>query len=162
MFRGICLFRSAIRGGVQFNEPSTDRSRVVTITGGTYYRSFVVTLPSNCRAAVNRKNSDLSNKRGRQVSVTETVLGSTPVIVLSRTATDISPRGRRRLRGTVQRLAGNGAVLVVTRHLSAIHATSRVVILRGNEVIRHKGRRRLVHRSNLCEHFIKVHDQTVN
>lgn len=160
MFRQICLFRSAVCGGVDVNGPSTARRRICTTTGGTHYCSFVVTLPSKFRAMINRNNTALSNNRGRHVSVTHYVLGSTPVVVLSRTATDMSASGRDCVRRTVSRLMGNGAVLMVTRHLGAVRGTSRVLIVSGNRVTRRNARRRLLGRPNVCRRFIGVQGGT--
>lgn len=151
IFRSICLFRSDVHGGVQFNGDSTASRRVMTTTGGTYYRSFVVRLPRNCSAVIKRKNYALSNNRGRQLSVTHTVLGSTRVILLSRTATSLSPRGRMRVRGTVSALVGKQAIVIVTRHLGAVVKTSRVIILSSKGIRRRNARSRLVYQSNLCQ-----------
>lgn len=160
MFRHICLFRSAVCGGVDVKGPSTARRRICRTTEGTHYCSFVVTLPRKFGAIINRNNTALSKNRGRHVSVTHYVLGSTPVIVLSRTATDISASGRDCVRRTVSRLIGKGALLMVTRHLGAVRATSRVLIVSGNRVTRRKGRRRLLGRPNVCRSFIGVQGDT--
>lgn len=153
IFRSICLFRSAVHSGVHFKGPNTASRRVVTTTRGTYYRSFVVHLPRKCSAVINRNNYALSNNRGRHVSVTHTVLGSTPVVLLSRTATSLSPRGRIRIRGTVSALVGKHAIVIVTRGLGAVVGTSQVIILRSKQMGRRNARSRLVQRRKLCTHL---------
>lgn len=92
----------------------------------------------------------LSNNRERHVSVTETVLGSTPVIVLSRTATCASPRGRTVLRGSVTGLMTKGALVMVTRELSAIGSDSRVFIMGSKGMATRNARRRLLISYPLC------------
>lgn len=93
--RSICLFSNSVHSGVTCNGPSTARRRVVRTTGYTGVRSFVVRLPSRCSAFINRHNTELSNNRGRHVSVTHIFLGGPPVLVLSRTADTLSGRDRQ-------------------------------------------------------------------
>lgn len=150
IFRSVFLFGRDVLSGVHVNGPSTDRRRIVTTTGTTRYRRFVSGLPNKCRAIINSGNVRLSNNRHRQVTVTQTVVGGSPVVILSRTATFDSPRGRCLVRGTFRGLVRNGAIVVVTRHLSAVHGTSGVVIVRGKRLVRRKGRSRLISTNKHC------------
>lgn len=150
-----CIFRSDglvandVFSGVHLTEPSTGLSRIVSTVRGTRYVSVVRGFSDKISAIVNSGNMCLSKKRAREMTVTETVLGGTPVIVLSRTATFTSPSGRIGVRGTLGRLSGGGAIVVVTRQLSAIGGTSYVFILRGNGLVRRNGARRLYDRGNI-------------
>lgn len=94
MRRSICLFYKSVERGVTCKGPKTSVRRVVSTTGGTGVRRFVVSLPSKCSDFMKRQKAHLSNKRGREVSVTEMFLGGPPVLVLSRTADTLSGRDR--------------------------------------------------------------------
>lgn len=103
---------------------------------------------------MNRGKYRLSKNRHREVSVTETFLGSTPVVLLSRTATDLSIRGRATVRATLSHLVGSGAILVVTRHVHAMSNTSGVIILGSNSMTRRNSPTALVGRGNRFTHVI--------
>lgn len=147
IFRGDHLVGTSVLRGMGLNGPGTSGRSMVGTLGTTRYASVVRGFPSKISAMVNSGKICLSNNRTRHVTVTETVLGSSPVIVLSRTATFTSPSGRIGIRTTVHRLSGNGAMVVVTRELSAITGTSGVFILSSNGLTRRNGFSRL-HRHN--------------
>lgn len=149
MFRGAFLAHSDMLRGVHVNDGTALR-RIQTTTGRTRVSSFVVSLPSKCSAGINDFNSHFSNKRGREVTVTHTVLGGTPVLVLSRTADTTSPRGRMRVSVTVSGLYGKGAILVMTRHLNTVGVYSGITIIRGRAVATFKARRRILRRGRCC------------
>lgn len=132
------------------NSSGTAESTIVTTTHTTRYRRFVRGLPGKCRAHVKSGNIFLSNNRTRQIYITQTVLGGTPVLMLSRTATFTSPRGRCGVRRTLGSLVGSGAIVVVTRHLSSVMSSSQVVMLGSKETMRYKQRRRLSSRRKMC------------
>lgn len=136
--------------GLTVNGPSTAHSRVVTTTGRTRSRSFVGHLPGKCSAFVNTSNNGLSRNRGRLLYVAELVLISPPVLVLSRTASDVSAQARVGVRHTFRRLVRNGATFVITRELSAVGGTSLVLIVGGNSIVRGNARRSLVTSGNFC------------
>lgn len=149
--RGIRLFGSAITGGVTCTQARRcDHRRVRRTTHVTCTVSFVGGVSGNLSAIVNRGNILLSNNRHRHVTVTQTLLHSDPVLVLSRTASTLSARSRHTVRTTLSRLRGGHASLIVTRHLSAVRGTSRVIIIRSNIVIRHNARGSLLRRHNIC------------
>lgn len=148
--RSGCLFSGAVHRGVEVKSLGTASGRMRRTTGSYNYRRFVVTLPSNCSAVINDTNKRLSKNREREVSVTETVLGGTPVVVLSRTATCASPRGRTLVRRSITGLVGKGALVIVTRELSAVISTSRVFIVRGKAITRAKARGRLLTGNRVC------------
>lgn len=148
--RSRCLFGASLLRGVHLKHLSTASRRMVRTTGGTRYVRFLRGLPRNVRSVTNSTKGVLSKKRHRQVSLTQTVLGSTPVMILSRTATCTSPRGRRGVRTTVTRLIGKGALMIVTRGLPTVVGTSRVYIVSRKGVITAKGRRRLVRTYPRC------------
>lgn len=149
IFRGDGLVGTDVHSGILLKGPGTDVRRIVSTLRGTRYLSVVSGFSGNVRAIVKDGNMCLSNNRAREVTVTETVLGGSPVIVLSRTATFTSPSGRIGVRGTLSRLSGSGAIVVVTRELSAIGGTSYVFMLRGNGLIRRKDTGRLGSGGNL-------------
>ncbi len=144
------LFANAIVRGVHCNQLSTASSRYVRTTHLSNTSSFVAHLPGNCRARLSGGNSGLSRNRHRLVTVTHTTITSPPIVVLSRTASDVSAHARTVMRGNVSDLVRNEAIFIVTRELSAIGGSSIVVILSGNEVVRHKDRDRLVTRGKRC------------
>lgn len=90
------------------------------------------------------------------MSVTHTFLGGTPVVLLSRTATSLSMRGRALVRATLSELVGDGAILIVTREVEAIRGTSGVVMLSGNAITRTNGPGRLVGGGKLFERVIRL------
>lgn len=150
------LFSSALRRGVTFNLRSevtsgpTVLSTMGRTTGSTYVRSGVVNFPSRCGAVIKRHKIALSKNRGRQDSVTETLLGSSTVLVLSSSLSTISASARRRvLRGLV-RAERNGAAVIVTREVSALRGTSRITILSSKGLARCNAPRRLLRLNNFC------------
>ncbi len=150
ILRSARLFANAIVRGVHCNELSTASRRMVTTTGATSTRSFVVQLTSNCSAILRLSNTGLSRNRERLLGVTETTVSGTPVLVLSRTASDISAHARQRVRRNVSELVGGHAAFIVTRQLSAMEGTGTVVILRRNRVVRHNSRSSLLTVGNEC------------
>lgn len=154
IFRSILLFGTSIVSGVGVKGGSTARRRIGTMTHLTHYSRFVTQLPGNCSALVNRGKRSLSKNRHRHVSVTHTLLGSTPIVLLSRTATDLSMRGRALVRTNVSRLVGGGAIIVVTRHVHAITGTRRVIILGSKAITRRKTPSRLLTQGNRFTHVM--------
>lgn len=134
MARRARLFRSDVTGGVTVTGPKTAERRVVRTTGGTSVRSFVVALPGNCSARIKRLKSALSNNRGREVKVTETFLRSTRVVLLSRPASGLSSLGRNVVLGSLGRSTRGGAIILMSREMSAVGMTSMICRVRGNEV----------------------------
>lgn len=150
IFRAGRLFQRALTSGIHTSGPATASSRIHTTLSTTRYSSVITGLPRNVGAVLNTNKTCLSNNRIRHMTLTHTVLGSTPVIILSRTATFTSPRGRTLVRHTFDGLTTNHAIVVVTRQLSAIIKTSGVIILGRNDIRRANARTRLLSRGNLC------------
>lgn len=150
IFRGAGLFGASLLRGVGCNGPTTDSRTIRHTVSLSRDQRVVSQLPGKLGAGVKMSKAFLSKKRRRHVILTQTVLGSTPVIILSRTATFTSPRGRRLVRGTLRRLEGKGAILVVTRRLADMRSTSGVLIVTRNGVTRRNARDRLVTQGNVC------------
>lgn len=131
--RSARLFRSDVGGGLGVTGLSTASSRVVSTYGGTSIRSFVVDLPGNCSAVINRLNSALSNKRGRELKLTETFLRGTPLVLLSRPADGLSDLGRTMVLGSLGRRESGGAIILMSRERSAVGVTSAICYIRGKE-----------------------------
>lgn len=149
MFRSIALFGASITRGVHLNGGNTASRRILITTGLTGYSRFIRGLTGNCSARVNRGNYGLSNNRHREVSVTHTFLGGTPVVLLSRTATSLSIRGRALVRATLSGLVRGGAMVIVTREVEAIRGTSGVMILSSKGVTRYSAPSGLVRGSDV-------------
>ncbi len=154
--RRTVLFGSAVGGGVAFNVRGIPVRSIVHTTGVTGTRSFVRRARRNCRAGVKSHKNGLSKKRHRHVTVTHTMLGGPPVLVLSRTASTLSARDRELIRSRLAGLVGGHASVIVTRHLSAVRRTSRVVIVHTNGVRRHNARGRLSASNKLCSRLYRV------
>lgn len=150
MGRRTVLFGTDFGSGVHFNGASTASRSVTGTTGVTGTCRFVAGSRRNFSAKVNSHNNELSKNRHRHIDVTHTVLGGPPVLVLSRTASTLSARDRHLIRSTLRGLVGAHAAITMTRQLDAVGRTSRVYMLRRNEVIRHNARRRLVAGSKCC------------
>lgn len=112
--------------------------------------SVVRGLPLNVRAVVGSSLKGLSNNRGREVTLMERLLGSTGVVVFSRTATSMSPVAREVVRRAVMRLSVRSAMVIVARGLSVTGSTSGVCILGSNSVRRSNARAALLGRGNRC------------
>lgn len=128
------LFSSAVRGGVHVTGQSTAQRRIRTTYGGTTLSNFVRDLPGNCSAPINRLNNTLSNNRHRHVNITHTFLRSTPFLLLSRPASGLSDLGRNIVLGTIQTRYGSGAILLISRHGSAVTTTSVDFSIRDNQL----------------------------
>lgn len=78
-----------------------------------------------------------------------------PVLVLSRTASSVSAEARVGVRRTFTGLVRKEAAFVITRHLSAVHRTSIVLMVGSKGVVRRKGRRMLVGGRNFCRRLCR-------
>ncbi len=107
-------------------------------------------FPSKCSARVRRNNAGISNKRGRHLYVTHTLLGGPGVLVLSSSADTISAGASTFVEGNFGRFVPSAAGVVVTRHMTSIRSTSLVVIVRGKGVRDINARSRLLGGDRVC------------
>ncbi len=107
-------------------------------------------FPRNCRAGVRRNNAGISNKRGRHLYVTHTLLGGPGVLVLSSSADTISAGASTGVETNFGRFVPRAAGVVVTREVDSIVSTSVVVVVSGNGVSTAKARDRLVRDDRVC------------
>lgn len=150
MLRSARLFAKAVGRGVHCNGLSTASRRMCRTTELTRTSRFVGVLPGKCSAVLDKSNRRLSRKRHRLLSVTETTMTGPPMLVLSRTASDVSAHARDVMRGNVSGLVGNHAMFIVTRQLSAVEGDSTVVMLSRKGVVRENSRRSLVGLGKAC------------
>lgn len=144
ILRSARLFANAMQRGVHFKHLDTASSRMITTTHLATTRSFVGHLPRKCSALLRGSKTGLDRKRQRLLGVTHTTITSPTVLLLSRTADGVSAHDRVLVRQKLSRLVRKHADLVVTRHLSAVHGTSAVLMLRRKRVVRRNDRRRLL------------------
>ncbi len=123
---------------------------MVTTTADTRTSGFISAFSRNCSAVLARNNAGMSNKRGRHLYVTETLLGGPGILVLSSSASTISATARTRVHSTFESRLTSSAGVVVTREVSSIGSTSVVVIVGSNEVSNVNARRRLLRTGRTC------------
>lgn len=144
------VFGAAMHGGVTCKLDRIESRRICRTTHLTGTLRFVRSLPRGLRAILNSHKIELSNKRHRQVTVTETLLEGPRVLVLSRTADTLSSMSRQLVRRSLRGLSLNEAIVAVTRHLSAVERTSGIMMVRRKGVIRRNACERLLSlRNNL-------------
>lgn len=148
--RGKILFSKSVTSGVVFNGSRKDSSRVVRTTRVTRTARFVSAGPRGCGDPVSRKNSGMSNKRGRELSVTETVTGRPRMFVFSSDFSTLSCGASMALHHTLTRGADKDAILVITREVDAVLRTRRVVMLSRNGITNGKARTRLLGGYPMC------------
>lgn len=91
----------------------------------------------------------LSNKRHREIKITETFTASSSLVLVSRPFSTLSPLAERRLRSRVIGLRGRcrGAVMFIARSVSrTVGYTSGVYFVRGKAIVRFSGARRVLER----------------
>lgn len=120
------LVDNAVHSGVGLAGDATASSRILRTTGVDYTCSFVGRLPDNLSAILVRGNEKLSRKRVRHLTITETILSNTPIVLLSRTASTLSTRARGGLLLNLESL-GNEAYIVVSRGATTFRITSDIV-----------------------------------
>lgn len=100
--------------------------RIRSVLGGVKLRSGGSTVPST-----------LSNKRGREATVTETLIAEPTVVLTSRPAKGLSSRARLRIVDLLGDYISSfkRALVVVARSRAVTRVTSRVVVVRSNGTI---------------------------
>lgn len=129
--RRVCLFGSAVEGGVYLCG-RVSSAIVRTTYGSDKLRSFVGRI--SLSRIMKRGKTVLSNKRGRGVTLTETLIRSGPVVVFSRTASGASTCSRRRVGKLLSAQLGSGAIVIVARGGRVLDGISRVIML-GRKII---------------------------
>ncbi len=124
------VISNAVERGVTVTFPGTGRRMVRGTTTTTRVLSCVRDLPRNFSAILSRENTNLSRNRLREVTVTETLIDSTPVLLLSRTASTLSGPARTGILHGVGTLR-SGAMVLIARHASGLGLYSGVVGLAG-------------------------------
>lgn len=161
IFRSCCFVPVAVTRGVYTASGCSGRGLFTTFRG-TNVSSGVGALPSGRGSCVVGSmcgsTISFSNNRGRGLLLTGTVCGGTPILVLSRPATTLSPVTRGRLCLGCGRVADGGVSFFVSRHLSSAHFYSEVLFVGNNQVTRDNARRRLVTLGNLCCEVCRVRD----
>lgn len=129
MFRGPSgrFINSAIRSSITFNLRGINVPHRRVIGQMT---STITTI--GVTGFLSGRPTELSNKRGRQITVTKVITLSPSVVVLSRTAAVLSPRNHRRIVRAVRRVGrGRGlAIVSVARSVSRTTGTGHVFIVR--------------------------------
>lgn len=105
---------------------------------------------NNLSTRVRRGNSGLSNKRGRELTITETLIHGPRVLILSSDSSTLSFTARTTVHATVTVLSCGPAIFVMDRHTSSIVTTSGVVILSSNGYMNYKARGRLLTSYSIC------------
>lgn len=105
---------------------------------------------NNLSCIVRRNKQGLSNKRGRHLAVTHTIMGSPRVLVLSSDTSTLSFTASTHLETTLHGLRKGGAVFVISREASSVRFTSRVLIVSSKRTIKLKARRRLLRGYRVC------------
>lgn len=105
---------------------------------------------SKLSAGLGRRNDGFSNKRERELTVTETLLRGALVCIFSRMASGVSTRDRGSVVAIVRGVTGVGAIVLVSRELRGIMNDSGVLLLSGNGVRRDNARFRLVSLGGGC------------
>lgn len=149
IFRSFGLFTLPLNRGIT----ATRRCSITHTTSylrGTNFSSQLTQVPGKLSAylcgSLSRSNIAVSNNRTRGVTVTQTLCGSTPFVILSRPATTLSPITRTRVCTGFGRVTNSGATVCVDRQLSSYGFYSRVTIFSRNRIIRRNARRRLLKR----------------
>lgn len=150
MPRGKVLFSNAVTDGLHFKTRSTSSRRVQRTTRVTRTARFVSDGRSKCRDTVTRNKDGISNKRGRQLTVTETVTGGPGVCIFSSDFSTLSVGASTTLHETLRAGARRAAIVVITRQVDAVLRTSRVLMLSSKGVIKGNARRRLLRGYRIC------------
>lgn len=132
------LLSNAVESGLAFVGRGTARDRVSRTIHVSYTSRFVGRLPRNLRAIVNRGKVKLSRKRIRELTVTHSVLSSSPVLLLSRTASTLSRGARGGFLAGLGRL-GSIAYVVIDRGETTLRVYGGCIHVRGSGVVDRRG-----------------------
>lgn len=148
--RSSSLFSNSVLRGVSLGRSLSGASCLGL--GSVYSRLNVSRLiprdSVNLCAGVSGKKDGMSNNRGRQVVLTHTLFSRTRFLLLSRPADTLSDLSRTGIFSCLSQVSG--AVIIMTRHLRAVHRFSGVFIVSGKSIIRSNARARLLTRNKLC------------
>lgn len=150
IFRSFRLFTTALNRGITLSDRVSRPDTIGTLRGTNFSGGLRGKVGAPLLHRFSRGKVVLSNNRTRGTTVTETFCGRYPCIVVSRPSTGLSPVTRCGLGLTVRGTTGGGAIIFVSRELSAAIKTSGVCIVRGNRVTRDNARTRLVRTNNGC------------
>ena len=138
------LFAGTVRENLLFgcSEACSDRLEAVIAAAGL--EETMQRFPMGLDTVVGERGILLSGGQKQRIALARALLIRTPVLLLDDPISQVDTATGRRIAETIQSMAGQQTVLIVSHRLAAVRFAHRIVTLQGGRVVEHGSHAQLV------------------
>ncbi|GAB6908595.1 conserved membrane hypothetical protein [Desulfosarcina cetonica] len=128
------LFAGTIRENITFGDTTIDDARLAHATRMAALDTTIAELPGGFDTIVGEKGVILSGGQKQRVALARAFLGDTPILILDDPVSQVDTRTATRIVGTLEAMAGEKTVMIVSHRLSAVRKADRIVLMEDGHI----------------------------
>jgi ATP-binding cassette, subfamily B, multidrug efflux pump len=138
------LFAGTVRENLLFGCPDRCIPRLDQVIADAGLQETVREFPKGLETVVGEKGILLSGGQKQRIALARAMLTDTPIVLLDDPISQVDTATGRRIAETIQRMAGQKTVLIVSHRLAAVRFAHRIVTLAQGRVVESGSHDRLV------------------
>ena len=138
------LFAGTVRENLLFGCSGTCSDRLEDVIAAAGLEETVRTFPMGLETVVGERGILLSGGQKQRIALARALLVQSPVLLLDDPISQVDTATGRRIAETIERMAGDRTVLIVSHRLAAVRFANRIITLQEGRIVEHGSHAQLV------------------
>ena len=138
------LFAGTVRENLLFGCSGTCSDRLEDVIAAAGLEETVRTFPMGLETVVGERGILLSGGQKQRIALARALLVQSPVLLLDDPISQVDTATGRRIAETIERMAGDRTVLIVSHRLAAVCFANRIITLQEGRIVEHGSHAQLV------------------
>ncbi len=125
----VYLFAGTVADNIRYGKLDASRQEIIDAAKQAYAHDFIMALPEGYDTDIGQRGVRLSGGQKQRLSIARVFLKNPPVIIFDEATSALDNESEKAVQDSLEKLADNRTMLVISHRLSTIRNAQRIVVL---------------------------------
>jgi subfamily B ATP-binding cassette protein MsbA len=140
----VVLFNDSIRNNIAYGAVNASDQQVLAAVAAADLAAFVDSCPDGINTVIGDRGVRLSGGQRQRIAIARAVLKNAPILILDEATSALDMHAEASVKVAIDQLRQGRTTVVVAHRLSTIVDASRIIVIKGGEIVEQGSHRELL------------------